>query len=169
MPSPPLRTISLTLATTLGLGHLRPAPGTWGSLPPIALGLLLLALGLATTPVYTIAMLAMLLVFSGACIAGADEAEARFGRKDPSQVVADETAGMALVLLLLPPPLFAAPAQGIVTLALAFFAFRAMDILKPWPANSLQRIPGGWGILLDDLAAAIYAAAIVHLAAAFAT
>ncbi len=164
MPSRKTHSIALTLATTLGLGHLRPAPGTWGSLPPVGLGLLLLALGLATTPVYAIAMLALLLVFCGACIAGADEAEARFARKDPSQVVADETAGMALVLLLLPPPFFATPAQGVVTLALAFFAFRAMDILKPWPANSLQRIPGGWGILLDDLAAAIYAAAIVHLA-----
>ncbi|MCL4742198.1 MAG: phosphatidylglycerophosphatase A [Phycisphaerales bacterium] len=168
MPSRPTHSIALALATTLGLGHLRPAPGTWGSLPPVALGLLLLALGLAATPVHTVAMLALLLVFCGSCIAGADEAEARFGRKDPSQVVADETAGMALVLLLLPPPFYATPAQGVVTLALAFFAFRAMDILKPWPANPLQRIPGGWGVLLDDLAAALYAAAIVHLAFALA-
>lgn len=167
MPSRPTHSIALTLATTLGLGHLRPAPGTWGSLPPVALGLVLLTLGLATTPVYAAAMLVLLLVFCGACIAGADEAEARFARKDPSQVVADETAGMALVLLLLPPALFASPARGVVTLALAFVAFRAMDILKPWPADALQRIPGGWGILLDDLAAALYAAAIVHLAFAF--
>jgi len=163
MPTPP-RSVAITLATTLGLGHLRPAPGTWGSLPPVALSALLIALGLHATPVHAVAMAVVLLVFCGACIAAADEAEARFGRKDPSQVVADETAGMALVLLLLPSTFFATPATAVVTLALAFLAFRAMDILKPWPADSLQRIPGGWGILLDDLAAAIYAAAIVHLA-----
>ncbi len=54
---------------------------------------------------------------------------------------------------------------GVVTLGLAFVSFRVMDVLKPWPANRLQRVPGGWGIVLDDLAAGVMAAAVVQVAA----
>jgi len=157
--------------TVFGLGHLRPFPGTWGSLPPIVLGIVMVLVGLgpAETPwLFRLVMLAVAVVFSLACVVLGERAEARFHAKDPSQVVADETAGQALALALLPAAAAATPATGVFTIVLAFFAFRLFDITKPPPAGSLQRVPGGWGILLDDLFAGVYAAVLVTLAVAFA-
>lgn len=149
--------------TTGGLGFFRPASGTWGSLPPVVLGAIIILAGAGPgTPhawVYLGVMGVFVLAFSAACVIGGDSAEARWG-KDPSPVVADETAGMALTLLLLPAGLMAnEPFFALISLAGAFVLFRAMDIAKFFPANGLQRIPSGWGILLDDIAAAIQAAA----------
>ncbi|MGQ0628632.1 MAG: phosphatidylglycerophosphatase A family protein [Phycisphaerales bacterium] len=148
--------LGIRLITTFGLGYLRPASGTWGSMPPaiIALGLLL-----AQAPGWTVilTMAVTVMVFSGACISAGDLAEAKFGGKDPSEVVADETAGMALACLALPLD-HASPWSALRWVALAFVLFRIMDIVKPPPAYGLQRVPGGWGILLDDLIAGIYAA-----------
>lgn len=155
----------LRWSTTFGLGHMRPFPGTWGSLPPaalaVALALPLAALPSLYEPVLRLAMLAIALLFAAACVIQADHAEARFGRKDPSEVVADETAGMALTLALAPQVAGGGPALAVATAAMAFVFFRAMDIVKPWPAGRLQDTPGGWGILLDDLAAALQAAALM--------
>ncbi|MEO1008124.1 MAG: phosphatidylglycerophosphatase A [Planctomycetota bacterium] len=157
----------LAWLTVGGLGHLRPAPGTWGSLPPAALaGVLGLALGLGSDGAIRVAMLACAIVFSLACVVLGDRAEARFGKKDPGQVVADETAGMALTIALMPPLGGGAGALG--SALLAFLMFRGFDILKPWPANIVQRTPGGWGILLDDLVAGVQAAAFLWIGVAVA-
>lgn len=165
-----IRAARLRMITTFGLGHLRPASGTWGSLPPVALGAALVLLhqappvcGAWGVPWYVIFGL-MLLAFSWACVLRGDEAEAAFGKKDPGQVVADETAGMALTILLLPHAPLGATWSALYTLALAFVAFRVADIVKLWPAGALQRVRGGWGILLDDLVAGVQAAAVVWAA-----
>lgn len=155
------------LLTTGGLGLLRPASGTWGSLPPVVLGAILVLAGAGPATglwwVYALVMVAITIAFSASCVVGGDSAEARWG-KDPSPVVADETAGMALTLLLLPPSLMASEGFfSLISLGGAFVLFRAMDIAKPWPCNRLQRVPSGWGILLDDLVAAVYAAALAWL------
>jgi phosphatidylglycerophosphatase A len=94
--------------------------------------------------------------FSWSCIALGDAGEARWG-KDPSRIVADETAGQALTLLFLPAWCFQDRGRALLYLLIAFVAFRVCDVLKPWPANSLQRVRGGWGVLLDDLVAGAYA------------
>lgn len=154
------------LVTTFGLGHLRPASGTWGSLPPalIAAAMALLHLGPAQAPwLYYPVMTALCLVFGAACVVFTDEAEARFGR-DPKEVVADETAGQAIALLAV--PLVASPLAAVAWIGAAFLLFRAFDIAKPWPANALQRIPGAWGVLLDDVAAGAYAGITLVAAAA---
>lgn len=78
----------------------------------------------------------------------------KFGDKDPGQFVLDEAAGICLTMLLLPAR--TSWAEGI-NLAAAFLAFRVFDITKPPPARQLEHLPGAWGILLDDLAAAVYA------------
>jgi phosphatidylglycerophosphatase A len=71
------------------------------------------------------------------------------GHKDPGQVVVDEVAGMWTTLLLVPfTP---------VNAALAFVAFRVMDVVKPYPARQLEALRGGWGIMCDDLMAGVYA------------
>jgi phosphatidylglycerophosphatase A len=151
--------------TVFGLGHLRPAPGTWGSLPPVALAgvLILLGLGPQENPlVYHAVLAAVCVASSAACVVFGEWAEAYYGKKDPGWVVADETAGQCIALIALP---VAVPAAFTVAglwplafaLAVSFLAFRVFDILKPPPANGLQRLPGGWGVLIDDLFAGAYA------------
>ncbi len=170
---PPAVALGFALVTTFGLGHFRPAPGTWGSLPPVALALGLAALVLATGSSWWVYALPLIVIFfasCAACVFMGDRAEARFGRKDASEVVADETAGQCLPLLVVPMGMAGAtltdfwPAAALIVLS--FFAFRGFDIVKPEPANRLQDLPSGWGVLLDDLVAGLYAAllvALVHL------
>lgn len=153
------------LVTTFGLGHMRPASGTWGSLPPVALAAVLIGAGLwphAAPWVYHGVLIAVFLTFSLACLVMGDRAEARFRRKDPGEVVADETAGQCLALLAIPAAALATPLLTGATLLGAFLAFRVLDIVKPWPARQVQSVPGGWGILLDDLFAGAYALALVQ-------
>jgi phosphatidylglycerophosphatase A len=136
------------VATGIGSGFSPIAPGTAGS----ALGLLLfwplsqigLGLQLAATAVVTVVG-----------VAAADAVATRVGKKDPGIVVVDEIAGMWVSLLLLPMT----PATAV----LAFLCFRLMDILKPFPARDLERLPGGIGIMADDLAAGLYANLLVRL------
>lgn len=154
--------------TTFGLGHLRPAPGTWGSLPPVGLAAALIWSGHGPAEswwLYHCLLLGVLVFFSFACLLQGDAAEVAFGRKDPSQAVADETAAQCMPLMFLPSAALASNASIALTLALAFVAFRVMDIIKPWPARQLQKVPGGLGILIDDLFAGAYAWLIVQGAA----
>ena len=147
------------LLTTFGLGHLRPASGTWGSLPPVVVFLLLVLVG-APAWVTGAVLVATFLFFSWVCVAFGDWAEARW-KKDPSQVVADETAGQTLALL----PLLVVPMSPWAGAACAFFAFRAFDILKLPPASNAQHLPSGWGILVDDWIAGIEGAVVVVVVA----
>ncbi len=158
------------LVSAGGLGFMRPFPGTWGSTPPAAAAWLMLLLG-AQSAVYNTVLIAALVVFSIICIALGPWSEARFGRKDPSAVVADEVAGQCIPLLFLA---HSAPdlAEGrfwpvTLTVAAAFILFRVFDIWKPPPAHRLQSLPAGWGILIDDLLAGAYAAIILHAALYF--
>jgi phosphatidylglycerophosphatase A len=157
------------LLTTFGLGRLRPAPGTWGSMPPVVLAAMLIAAGMGPNQTfvnwatYNGALAVVLLVFSAACVRYGTAAEAKFGKKDPGTICADETAGMCLPLMMLPSFSVATPGSAAMTLGIAFIAFRVFDIVKLWPANGLQRHPAGWGVLLDDLAAGVQAAVVVQV------
>lgn len=156
------------MLTTFGLGYRRPASGTWGSLPPILVVALLLSLGLgpAAAPwVFYPVLVVIAIVFTAACVIWGDEAEARWG-KDPSEVVADETAGQAIALLAFPVGAIGDPRAEIFLLATAFFAFRFFDITKIQPAGACQHLPGGWGVVLDDLVAGVYAALVVLIVGA---
>ncbi len=154
--------------TVLGLGHLRPAPGTWGSLPPVALAGLLVIGGLGPSAhpiVYHAVLLGICLAASASCVAFGEWAESWYGKKDPGWVVADETAGQAVALLALPSAASGGFVPLVITLGVAFLSFRLMDIIKPQPADWLQKFPGGWGVLLDDLAAGVYALLATQLIA----
>lgn len=94
------------------------------------------------------------ILFSVLNITMAPWAIREFGDKDPSRFVLDEAAGICLTILLLPAR---TGWEAGITLAAAFLAFRVFDISKPPPARQLESLPKGWGILMDDLAAAIYA------------
>ena len=170
MPSVTLSPVGKMLVTTFGLGCLRPASGTWGSMPTVAIAGAMLWFGARPcgagpwpSVLYHGVLAGVLLVFSWACIKFGDGAEVHFGKKDPGSVVADETAGQAIALIALPAAATGTIEHMAITLALAFVAFRVFDILKLWPANGLQRHPGGWGILLDDLVAGVQAMIVVQV------
>jgi len=158
----------LPLLTTFGLGRLRPASGTWGSLPPPAIAYVLYLSGLGPgSGGYEAIIIAILLIFSIACILQGDVAEAVFGKKDHGSIVADETAGQCIPLLGLqfaPAAAMGSWWAAMLTLGGAFIAFRIMDIIKPPPANQLQKLPAGWGVLIDDLVAGAYALILLQVA-----
>jgi len=160
--------IRAALVSTGGLGFLRPAPGTWGSVPTAGLAGLLLLLDVDPL-LYDGVLLIVALAFSAITVALGPWAEAHFGRKDPSHVVADETAGMALALLFIPradASIAGAFWPSFFIVTAAFILFRVLDILKPQPAAISQRLPAGWGVLVDDLIAGLYALGLLHLALA---
>jgi phosphatidylglycerophosphatase A len=132
---------AVALATVFGVGYVPIAPGTFGSVA----GLLLWAV----LPQSPIAQLVAIVVLFAAGSWSGGIAERHFGRTDPSQVVIDEVMGMLITLFLNP--------VGWRGATVAFFLFRAADVVKPYPANQLEKLPGGIGVMADDGMAAVYA------------
>lgn len=141
-------TIFLKHLSTLGpVGYLPHAPGTWGT----AAALLFLMLLKPSMPLH--AAIAVLTVLIG--VASSHKAEKAFNKKDSGHIVIDEFAGYLVSTAFLPASwgyLFS-----------AFILFRVFDILKPPPAKRLERLPGGWGVMVDDVAAGIYTNLILQL------
>jgi phosphatidylglycerophosphatase A len=158
--------MSRLVATVLGLGHLRPAPGSWASLAALLAAIPLLGLG---GPWLLVAAIA-LAVALGLWAIGRELAPGR-GPADPPWVVIDEVAGQWIALL---PVGFGAAAAGVPALALwpgwlaAFVLFRLFDICKPGPVGWADRRPGAAGVMLDDLVAGGLAALGVLALAALA-
>ena len=143
--------LALSIATC-GVGYLPLAPGTFGSL--VGVGIFLL-LAHANLLVIIVAILAI--TFAG--IWAGSRVEQVSGRKDPGKVVVDEVAGQMIALF--PLTLFARWSIGAVILS--FILFRFFDIVKPYPANRLQELHGGAGVMFDDLVAGVYGAVIVSI------
>ena len=143
------------IVTGLGTGYLPVAPGTWGSGAVAAIFVAVALISGAQWGWVSAAMLALAAGASIACVKLGAYAEAAFGRKDPSQCTIDEWAGQAVTYFLL--PLSPDPQRILIVAAAGFLAFRAADILKPPPARGLEKLPGGGGILIDDLIAGAYA------------
>lgn len=140
-------------ATFFGVGRLKPGPGTWGALATSLLWWLLAA------HIPQRAQLAVILVLLAVVVAigiPAATLEARgCGRKDPSHVVIDEVAGQ-LVTIIACPIVWRALLAG-------FILFRVFDILKPPPVRSLERLPEGTGIVVDDLGAGVYGLIVLQV------
>jgi phosphatidylglycerophosphatase A len=140
---------------TLGpLGKKMRAPGTWGS----AMGLLWWALVVRqiATPKGWQHELAFDLLVALAAIFICGAAAAMLKKKDPSEVILDEMAAMPLVFFL-NPNLHLGSKLGVFIVLLGFGLFRFFDIVKPLGIRWIERIPGGIGIVMDDVVAAIYA------------
>jgi phosphatidylglycerophosphatase A len=136
------------VATAFGSGYAPFAPGTAGS----AVGLLLFW-PMATLPWSWQASASAVLFLVGSVAAG--RVARRVGLKDPGIVVVDEVVGQWVTLTALPfTP---------VTAAVGFVLFRVMDVVKPWPARDLEDLPGGWGIMADDVAAGVYAHLVLRV------
>lgn len=143
--------LALSIATC-GVGYLPLAPGTWGSLVGVGIFWLLVRLN---PLVIVVAILAV--TFAG--IWAGSKIEQLSGRKDPGKVVVDEVAGQMIALF--PLTLFARWSTGAVIVS--FILFRFFDIVKPYPANRLQDLNGGMGIMFDDLVAGVYGAVVVSI------
>jgi phosphatidylglycerophosphatase A len=140
--------VAHVLATWFGCGHVPYAPGTAGTLGAVPLYLALRPLG------HT-AVAATALVLTAVGVWVADIVAKDTGLKDPQLVVIDEVAGV-LVTLSVASPTWGSLAAGVVL-------FRVFDQTKPWPARKAEReLPGGWGIVLDDVAAGLWGAAVLY-------
>ncbi len=146
-----MKRLVLVIATAGGAGYFPVAPGTVGSAVGVAIFLLTCSWPVA-------AQAALILVIAAVGSWAGTVATSHFGRKDPGHVVIDEVAGQLLTLLAIGPTW-----PGII---LGFFVFRALDIVKPWPARDFERFPGGYGIMADDLMAGVYGNVVLRLAQA---
>jgi phosphatidylglycerophosphatase A len=143
VPDPKSRTpvLPLALATVLGIGYAPVAPGTFGSLAGLALWWILPA----TDVVQAVAIVALFVAGSWS----GNVAERYYGRTDPGEVVVDEVMGMLITLFMNPVGW-----RGAIA---ALLLFRVFDVIKPYPANRLEKLHGGVGVMADDGMAAVYA------------
>ncbi len=137
--------LALAIATC-GVGYLPLAPGTFGSMVGVAIFLLL--------PPLAIPITILAVTFVG--IWAGTRTEELSKRKDPGKIVVDEVAGQLIALF---PLVFVK--WSMIMVMVSFILFRFFDIVKPYPANRLQELKGGAGVMCDDLVAGAYAALIV--------
>ena len=128
-------------------GYIPIAPGTFGSL--VALAIYLIP-GFENPTI----LLTLISLFSIIGIYTGNKFEKVYG-KDPAQCTIDEMVGMWITLLFIP--------KYIWYILIAFIIWRILDIIKPFPANIVEKIKGGWGIMLDDIVAGIYSLILVHI------
>ena len=152
----------LSLARVGPFGRMRKAPGTWGSLA----GLIYQLLIFHYQPALSVVLFSLIGIWFAIGICG--EAEFRLGKRDPGEVVLDEFVVMPLCFIgwshvASVLPAWAAPWSVYVA---AFALFRLFDITKPLGISKLQDLTGGWGVVIDDVAAALASCAVLHVAAA---
>ena len=126
------------------------APGTAGTVVGV---LLYWSMKDLSAGWYALLALAVILIGTWA----ADRAEVLLGRKDAPSIVIDEIAGYLVAMFLIP--------SGWGFVAAGFFVFRFFDIVKPWPLRRLERLQGGFGVMLDDLGAGVYTNIVLQIAA----
>lgn len=128
------------VATWFGCGLMRPGPGTWGTLGGLPLALIILALG------GKLALIIAILALFPIGLWASKKFEEMTGTHDNSMIVIDEVVGIWITLL--------ATTLSPLSILAAFALFRFFDILKPWPVSWLDnKVPGAWGVMLDDVAA----------------
>lgn len=136
------------VAVFFGSGLIRPAPGTWGSLAALLAGYGMIAAG-ATLLFFIVAIVLVTLLGTLAI----NRIEASSGIHDAPEIVIDEVAGMWIAMV----PYYFLPASP-YPFVVAFILFRIFDILKPWPIGWLdQKVGGGFGVMIDDIVAGVFA------------
>lgn len=153
------------VATGFGSGCLRPAPGTWGSAAALTVwvaGRQLLAPHLGPgLPAWLLGTLVPAVLITWMAVPASDRVARASDRKDPGFIVIDEWAGQWIALAGLP---FAAHGWLDPWPLVPFVLFRLFDIWKPGPVDAAQRLPGGWGIVMDDVLAGALAALLTGAA-----
>jgi phosphatidylglycerophosphatase A len=158
------------LTSCFGLGLLPLCPGTWGSLPVAVIFVLMCHFGVSAGLI-SITMAVLAVAGSAICVIFAPAVIAATGKADPGEVVADEFAGQAVTFLAIPFFITAeiSTRQILIITALGFLLFRLFDIIKPWPICKLEKLPKGWGVLADDILAAVFAAILLVVFLGFRT
>jgi len=134
--------LGLFIATCGYLGYVPVAPGTFGS----AAGLVVLAaVRWSGSPALELTVIILLFAVG---VWSANAAERHFGGVDPAPVILDEVVGMLITLAFLPVTITGA--------IVGFLLFRLFDVVKPWPANRLEALHGGLGVMADDAMAGVY-------------
>jgi phosphatidylglycerophosphatase A len=151
--SAPKSRLSWLIATFFGIGHLQPGSGTWAS----AITVLLWWLASRWLQPYWITPLAVIVsvLITVLGIPPSTVVARESGRKDPGFVVIDEVAGQMIALI-------GVPINWKYLLA-GFILFRSFDIVKPFPLRRLERLPGGTGIMMDDVGAGLYALVLLQI------
>ena len=144
--------VALILSTWFGIGLFPVAPGTLGTLGAIPFIIFLADLGFLYKSL-------TLVIFAAIAVWVSGRAQDLLKDHDPSAVVIDEVAGFFLTMFFLP--------FSWLTLGLGFILFRFFDILKPFPIKRLEKLKGGFGIVMDDLMAGLYAYAGVRIVLIF--
>jgi len=144
--------LCLVFASALYIGFIPGAPGTYAS---IATSLVFFVISHSFGCIQPALHLSAVCLISLAGVLASAEITRRTGREDPSFIVIDEVAGQLLTLVFLP--------LSVVNLVLGFVLFRVFDIWKPFPIRKLESLPGGVGVLADDLLAGLYGNVILHL------
>ena len=148
-----------TIATFFGAGFGKPGPGTWGSVATVLLWAAYAWFAHPSPHALLIALAILIVAALALGIPAATIVARQSGRKDPQIVVIDEVAGQAITLLFSPFDLRHA--------LIALILFRAFDMTKPFPVRQLENLPEGWGIVLDDVAAGLYALGVASLLRVF--
>lgn len=150
----------LKLATLGPIGYIRYAPGTWGSFA----GLLLYIISFQRIESALFFIMEGFFIYISILIC--EEAEIRLQKKDPSEVVLDEFVAVPLCYIGLTEKIQPG-ISSLLILSIGFILFRLFDILKPFPITKLQNLPGGTGIVIDDIAAALASCALLHIGMLF--
>jgi phosphatidylglycerophosphatase A len=170
------------VATGFGSGYLKPAPGTWGSLAALIPWALLQAalnrllplpdpenaatFSMSILPARQGIYLLTLIGLVWLAVRASELVAAETGSKDPSFIVADEWAGMWIALWPLQGLARPVDRHQLLTTAIVvgtgFLLFRLFDVWKPWPIRQIQALPGGEGIVADDVVAGLYAALLLQ-------
>jgi len=153
-------TIKKLILSCFGLGFMPIAPGTWGSIPPVA-GVLILHYYYPTALICGTAIAVGMVVSSVLCLLFAGEAERLGEKKDPGWIVIDEFAGQCVALL----PIVMINKKVLPAAIAAFVIFRIFDVLKPSPIRECELIPGACGILGDDLVAGLMTGVLLQIVA----
>lgn len=144
------------LATFFGIGRIPFASGTFASAAALPFGVLLVLYG-------SQALTAAIIVAVVAGVWSCGVHAAKLGVADPSECVLDEVAGQWIALG--PIALFARPYEWALYV-IAFILFRLFDVLKFWPMSAAERLPGGYGVMADDVLAGLFAAGLLYAALA---
>jgi phosphatidylglycerophosphatase A len=150
---PPAPLWATLLATFFGAGRLHPGPGSWGSAATVLLWWLLSRWIAVNWQAYAAILLAVFVAAIG--IPAATRVARTSGLKDPQFVVIDEVAGQLITLIAVPVTW--------KSLLAGFILFRGFDIVKPPPVRQIERLPEGYGIVLDDVVAGIYALIVMQV------
>ena len=140
------------IGTGFGSGYSPLAPGTAGAL--VGCGVLWLLHEFVPAEMYLPGLATLIVAFFFLGKIATDKVEPEWGH-DPSRIVADEMVGVWIAMLGVP--------FSFSNLALAFVLFRIFDIWKPLGIRRMERYPGGWGVMLDDVLAGVYAAVVLHV------